>query len=436
MFPFARPAPAPDLDAFTGQVPTVVREMTAAPGPRAREPAAPHRPAPDGPAPDLPVVDPDAGLDPAARGRRTVPRRATRPVRAWGGPTRPAPAAVHGVLPRPIAISAARDAVRRSRAGHAAAHRGRASGADRRPGGGGDVRTVPVPLVPAAHDRQDRHDRHGNDRRPYGGPEPTGGERTGPEGERTAETSLPGRSAGLRLALTERLPLWVRLRCGVEPRTLLALGVVLLIAVGFAVHHFWTGRPQTVRAPQAAADGSAAPPVESRPGGSPVGAGPGRAKRVTVDVSGDVRKPGVHRLPSGSRVADALEAAGGAEPGTETGALNKARVLVDGEQIVVGGAGAPATGPQPTTARGSPAPGDPAAPSGTGAGDGGGGARISLNSATAEQLEELPGVGPVLARHIIDYRTQNGGFTSVDQLREVNGIGDARFADIEPRVGP
>lgn len=232
------------------------------------------------------------------------------------------------------------------------------------------------------------------------------------------------------MALAERLPLWFQLRCGVEPKTLLALSVVLLVAVGFAAHHFWTGRPQTVRPPEAVATGSGPLSPSARPTSS--AAGPG--KRVTVDVTGKVREPGVHRLPPGSRVADALKAAGGPEPGTETGALNQARLLVDGEQIVVGGSGAPA-GAVPGTARGSPGAGASGA-AGTTDATGADGARISLNSATAEQLEALPGVGPVLAQHIVDYRTQNGGYTSVDELRDVNGIGAARFADIEPKVSP
>ncbi|MEV0300338.1 ComEA family DNA-binding protein [Streptomyces prasinus] len=241
------------------------------------------------------------------------------------------------------------------------------------------------------------------------------------------------------LALRERLPLWVRTRCGLERRSVVALSVVLVVAVGFAVQHFWTGRTQPVRAPEVV--GAVAPQrgsgTESRPpasagaldeaggtgtaGAGVVGAGAGTAlPEIVVDVGGKVRDPGVHRLPAGSRVADALRAAGGVRPGTSTDGLNRARFLVDGEQVIVGGpAPAPAAGGPAGTAPGA----GPATP-------------VSLNTATLDQLDGLPGVGPVLAQHILDYRTRNGGFRSVDELREVNGIGDRRFADLRNLVRP
>lgn len=128
----------------------------------------------------------------------------------------------------------------------------------------------------------------------------------------------------------------------------------------------------------------------------------------------------MHRLPAGSRVADALRMAGGVKAGQDIGGLNRARVLTDGEQVVVGG-------PAPPAAAGAPGAGPGGVPS---AGP------VSLNSATVEQLDTLPGVGPVLARHIVDYRTQHGGFRSVEELREVNGIGDRRFTDLQQLVRP
>ncbi|WP_346345559.1 ComEA family DNA-binding protein [Streptomyces sp. SID5643] len=248
------------------------------------------------------------------------------------------------------------------------------------------------------------------------------------------------------LALRERMPLWLQARCGLERRSVLALAVVLVVAAAFAVQHFWAGRSQTVRPPEVVRaavpfgerqeSGQAA--AERGPGtaGAPSGASPGPAKAgaaaIVVDVSGKVREPGIHRLPAGSRVADALHAAGGVKPGTNTDGLNRARFLVDGEQVIVGGP-APVTGP----GTGGTAPGGPAGTTGAAAGGAAApSAPVPLNTATADQLDTLPGVGPVLAQHIIDYRTQHGGFRSVDELREVTGIGDRRFADLRNLVRP
>lgn len=235
-------------------------------------------------------------------------------------------------------------------------------------------------------------------------------------------------SGRVGLAVWERLPLWLQLRCGLERRSLVALAVVLVVAGVFAAQHFWAGRTQSVRAPDvvgAAPDRDAEP--SPSPGAPPPAEGGGRpaAGGVVVDVSGKVRNPGILRLPAGSRVADALKAAGGVRPGADTDGLNRARLLIDGEQVAVGAPAAPAA---------------PAAPgAGAAAGPAGGAspaAPVGLNTATAEQLDELPGVGPVLAQHIIDYRTEHGGFRSVDELREVNGIGDKRYADLQNLVRP
>lgn len=261
-----------------------------------------------------------------------------------------------------------------------------------------------------------------------------GGE-AGPGGGREPAGPGAGPAARLRragLAVLERLPLWVRLRCGLEPRTLAALAVVLVAAVVLAGVHFWSGRPQTVRPPEpVGADGlsredpgRAAPPTPLQPGSGPVTGAQGEPVpdgRVVVDVGGKVRRPGVLRLPAGSRVADALAAAGGPKEGTDLTGLNRARVLVDGEQVLVGVA--PSAAPATATGTGGPAP-----PARTGP--------ISLNAATAEELDTLPGVGPVLARHIVEYRGRGGGFRSVDELREVDGIGERRFADLRPLVRP
>lgn len=242
-------------------------------------------------------------------------------------------------------------------------------------------------------------------------------------------------------AVRERLPLWLQVRCGIERKSVVALSLVLVVAAVFAAQHFWAGRTQPVSAPEVVRAGA---PGASGDAGGPAASfgvpGDGRAAPVSgdaagavgatagpsivVDVGGKVRRPGIQRLPAGSRVADALRAAGGVRPGANTDGLNRARLLVDGEHVLVGtpapvpGAGA--------VAGGGGAVGSGAAPA----------APVSLNTATADQLDTLPGVGPVLAQHIIDYRAQHGGFRSVDELREVNGIGDRRFADLRNLVRP
>ena len=237
-------------------------------------------------------------------------------------------------------------------------------------------------------------------------------------------------------AWRERMPLWaqgLQARCGLERRSVVALVVLLAVAVAFALQHFWTGRTVPVRAPQAVGSpsprtgqdaGSPAGASTGPSGGSSAGGGPATGRpSVVVDVAGKVRRPGLQRLPAGARVADALRAAGGVRPGVSTDGLNRARLLVDGEQVIVGdppaagSGGAPASG---VSGANGAAPGTP----------------VSLNSATPEQLETLPGVGPVLARHIVDYRTRHGGFRSVDELREVHGIGDRRFSDLRDLVRP
>ncbi|MFE0880836.1 helix-hairpin-helix domain-containing protein [Streptomyces rochei] len=238
-------------------------------------------------------------------------------------------------------------------------------------------------------------------------------------------------------ALRDRMPLWLQTRCGMERRSAIALTVLLVVAAVFAVQHFWTGRTQPVSAPEVVREAAATHVAGGR--GEAIGRdtatdGPGGTVEATaggeivVDVGGKVRKPGVHRLPAGARVEDALRAAGGVRPGTKTDGLNRARFLVDGEQVVVGAPASPA-------GTGSAGPGGVGGSGGTAAGAAPA-APVSLNTATADQLDTLPGVGPVLAQHIIDYRTRQGGFRSVDELREVNGIGERRFADLRNLVRP
>jgi competence protein ComEA len=142
---------------------------------------------------------------------------------------------------------------------------------------------------------------------------------------------------------------------------------------------------------------------------------------LVVHVSGLVQRPGLVQLPVGSRVSDALQAAGGPAAGAELATLNLARLVVDGEQIAVG------VPPAPDAS--SAAGGSTAAPSSQPSGG-----SVDLNRATLQELDALPGVGPVLAQRILDWRTENGRFTSIEELQEIKGIGERTFAEISKHV--
>jgi competence protein ComEA len=205
-------------------------------------------------------------------------------------------------------------------------------------------------------------------------------------------------------AVLDRLPPWLALG---EPPAAKALFILLVVCLGCVA---LTG--YTLLHHRGQASYAAAPlPVQSfAPLPSPT------PPSVVVDVGGRVRRPGLVTLPLGSRVADALRAAGGALRQRDLVSLNLAAKVTDGELLLVGVPGA-----------------------GTGAGAGGGGSAgtsgpVNLNTATADELDALPGIGPVLAQHILDFRSAHGGFRSVDQLRDVSGIGDSTFADLAPLV--
>src|SRR4051794_15783102 len=167
--------------------------------------------------------------------------------------------------------------------------------------------------------------------------------------------------------------------------------------------------------------GTATPaaPLPPPPGPGTGAAGP--SARVVVDVVGEVRRPGLYRLADGSRIADAVARAGGATRKAELAQVNLAAPLADGEQVVVPARGAAAAA-APAAARG----GDAAAPS----------APIQLSTATIEQLDSLPGVGPATAQKILDYRTKHGAFSSVDELDAVPGIGPKRLEQLRDLVVP
>jgi comEA protein len=204
-----------------------------------------------------------------------------------------------------------------------------------------------------------------------------------------------------------------------------ALSAVAALAAVLAAIGVWWDRPVPEPVPALPVLPAAAPAAAE-------GAGPGvtvpePATELVVSVMGRVVRPGVVRVPDGARVADALDAAGGPLPETDLTALNLARRLGDGEQLLVGIAPPP----------GVPADGGTAgalAPGGGAAAQSGGTSAVDLNTATLEQLDTLPGVGPVTAQRILDWRTANGRFTAIEQLREVDGIGEARYAKLKDLV--
>lgn len=205
----------------------------------------------------------------------------------------------------------------------------------------------------------------------------------------------------------------------IRHRRAVAAGLLVLVVLVVALRH--GARGHEARGGTGGAAVKVAPIVPAA--GAAAGAGPGgadltsrSARLLVVDVAGAVRRPGLYRLPQGARVADAVARAGGLTRHADSTLINLAAPLADGEQVLVsaqgGGAGAVAA--------------DGAAPS----------APVHLNSAGAETLDGLPGVGPVTAEKIVAYREQHGPFTSLDDLDAIPGIGPARIASLKGLAVP
>ncbi|HET7328839.1 MAG TPA: ComEA family DNA-binding protein, partial [Nocardioidaceae bacterium] len=187
--------------------------------------------------------------------------------------------------------------------------------------------------------------------------------------------------------------------------------------------------PQAVTSSPAPVTEAGVPPVESVAPPGLGSTGVTSSVGLVVHVAGKVRRPGIVTLPAGSRVIDALQQAGGPRRGVDLSGLNLARPLADGEQILVG-TPVPAAVPPPAPA----IPGQPVPGVGAGVGAGVGPAVVNLNTATSAQLEELPGIGPVTAASILQWRAEHGRFSTVEELLEVSGIGDATLADLRELV--
>jgi competence protein ComEA len=233
----------------------------------------------------------------------------------------------------------------------------------------------------------------------------------------------------------DALPLRVRGRAGIASQHLTVLALLIAAVVALAAWWVLRSEPQPVEPPTLSSRPMSGIGITPSPGmaspfdvtASTAGAVPSAADtaspasgRLVVDVAGKVRHPGIVELPAGSRVIDAIRAAGGARPHVDLSSINLARLLVDGEQILVGVAPVspsdPFLGDPSSTATGLPS------------------TPINLNTATEPELESLPGVGPVTAAAILEWRAEHGAYTSVDELLEIDGIGDATLADLAPLV--
>lgn len=205
---------------------------------------------------------------------------------------------------------------------------------------------------------------------------------------------------------------------GLQPRAQTAVLALALLVIGLGVWRFWPSAP----APEEPFDEASAPAVARESAGRSAAGEPSAEATVVVHVVGAVMHPGVYDLPGGSRVVDAVEAAGGALGNAALSSLNLARVLADGEQVYV------------CTAEEVVAGGAPSVPSGASAGSGGASALVDLNTATAEELDALPGVGPSTAAKIVSDREANGPFATPEDLMRVPGIGAKKFDALKDLV--
>jgi competence protein ComEA len=203
-----------------------------------------------------------------------------------------------------------------------------------------------------------------------------------------------------------------------------AIAAVLLVVGGA---YLLRGEGAAPKAPGGVSlDGASDASSDAKPGAG----GSGR-ETLYVHVAGAVRRPGIYRLPSGSRVATAVRRAGGLSRRADLTAFNLAATVRDAQQVIVPRRGEAAAGAVAAGAAGGTGSAGAGAP-----GQGGAGRPISLSTATPEQLDTLDGIGPKLAAAIIAYRERHHGFKAIEELREVDGIGEKRFATLKQAVRP
>jgi competence protein ComEA len=207
-------------------------------------------------------------------------------------------------------------------------------------------------------------------------------------------------------------PLRERLR-SLDRRELVGLLVVAALIVGGAALWYVRSLPSSVAVEASTERGRPGGIAEATPSPTP--------GTIVVDVAGWVKRPGVYEFRQGDRVIDAIRMAGGGKSGADLAAINLAALLTDGQQIVV-------------LKKGSMGPGTSGGGSGAGPGSGGAEALVNLNTATLDQLESLPGIGPSLGQRILDYRQEHGPFRSVEDLLNVSGIGEKRLEDLRSKV--
>jgi competence protein ComEA len=248
---------------------------------------------------------------------------------------------------------------------------------------------------------------------------------------RRGSAAGPAASGNSGLGRGGRRRVSTRLRGRIGLRAAVLLGVLAVALGGWFWWQVAAGTPEVMPLSEVSPAGNPEPGPDAGAAAQASGGDPGAGtERITVHVAGAVARPGVVELPTGSRLHEAIAAAGGGTDATDPDRLNLAAVLEDGQKILVPARGDPAPA--------EPAPGETAGSAGTGTEGGGAapaGGKIDLNTASVEELGTLPRIGPVLAQRIVDWRQQHGRFKTVEELDAVDGVGPKMLEALLPLVG-